>query len=223
MKNPQTTPLSQQIVSRLREGGPVRKSQNAIANLIAACDLLEKQNIEICVAVVGKICNGKPGGPATQSIRNNADYKSYVAARRTEQVILPTRRKDEVARPFRTGDVNIDAYLQTLEFELAKTKSELKSLRQAIPRLGQYDLNAAIERGHLVICGATPESLPAMAREAVKALLDQEVLSRVGLVLMKTGQIIAPELNDAVLLTKPQVDALRVVVEGGSQEDRRGE
>lgn len=216
MNTSEATPLSQQILQRLQASNLVPKSQKAVENLVEACDFLQKQNVEIGVAVVGKFCAGKVGGPATQSIRNNEDYRAYVIARRSEQALRPARRKEAAEGPFRTGDINIDAHLQTLEFELMKAKADLKNLRQALPRMGEYDLKAAIEQGHLVINAPAIESLSPLAKEALESLLDQAVLSKVGLTLVKTGQIIAPEFNDAVLLTKPHVDALRALIGRGN-------
>jgi hypothetical protein len=218
MQAHETVPPSQQIYQRLKEANLVPKSQRAVDNLVAACDFLEKQNVEIGVAVVGKFCAGKPGGPATQSIRNNEDYRGYVTARRAEQALLPSRNKDEQGTPFRTGDVNIDAHLQTLEFELMKTKGELRNLRQALPKLGEYDLKAALEQGHLVINLPAGAALSGVARSAIGALLSPAELSKVGLELVKTGQVIAPEFNDAVLLTKPQVDSLRALLGQPTQQ-----
>lgn len=217
MTKTEATPLSQQILQRLKASNPVPKSQKAVANLVAACDFLQKQNVEIGVAVVGKFCKGKVGGPATQSIRNNGDYRAYVMARRSEQALQPARRKDVAEGPFRTGDINIDAHLQTLEFELMKAKTDLKSLRQALPRMGEFDLKAAIEQGHLVITAPAMESLSSVAKEALQSLFNEVVLSKVGLTLVKTGQIIAPDFNDAVLLTKPHVDALRALIGPSAQ------
>jgi hypothetical protein len=191
------------------------KSQKAVNNLVAACAFLQQHGVDISVAAVGRYCEGKVGGPAVQSIRNNPDYRAYVMARRSEQAPLPARTKSEAGGPFRTGDINIDAHIQTLEFELMKAKGELRSLRQALPRLGEYDLKTALEQGLLVISPPTLEILSDQAKGAIKALLDKKVLSSVGLELVNTGQIIAPDQNDAVLLTKPQVDALRALV-GGS-------
>lgn len=212
MNTTEATPLSQQILQRLSASNLRTKSKKAVGNLVDACDFLQKHNVEICVSAVGKICAGKVGGPATQSIRNSDDYRAYVIARRSEQALQPARRKEAAAGPFRTGDINIDAHLQTLEFELMKAKADLKNLRQALPRMGEFDLKAAIEQGHLVINAPAIESLSSVAKEALESLLSEAVLSRVGLTLVKTGQIISPEFNDAVLLTKSHVDALRALI-----------
>lgn len=204
--------VSDQIVLRLKERGMAAKSERALENIFAACAFLERNGLEITVAAVGNFCRGRTGGPAAQSVRNNKDYHAYVLARRSEQSLRPAHGKSESRKPFRSGDLNIDAHIQTLEYELQKTKTELHSLRQALPRLGEYDLSSAIEEGVLVIAAPQLPSISDEARSAILTLLNPDSLGAAGLILAKTGQIIAPDQNGSVLLNKVQVDALSALV-----------
>jgi hypothetical protein len=210
--------LSDQVLKRYREKCVATKSLTALANVVEACDFLENQGLEITVAAVGGFCGGRPGGPKSQSIRNNPDLKSYVVARRSEQ----TRSSRESQHtPLRTGDLNVDSYIQMLESELRQLKGELRALRHAIPRLGEYDFEAAIHSGQLVISAPCQQQLPPEAVSGIKTLFDAEALAAVGLVLVPTGQIVAPELNDAIFLSKSQMDAFRAIVEEHSRSPRQ--
>jgi len=73
-------------------------------------------------------------------------------------------------------------------------------------------LNSAIEEGILVIAAPQSPSTSTEARSAIQTLLNPDSLGAAGLILAKTGQIVAPDQNGFVLLNKVQVDALSALV-----------
>lgn len=201
-----------EVEARLRQGGLVAKSEKALGNIIAACNFLATHELEITPTSVGSITSGKVGGPKIQSIRNNKDFRSYIAARRAEQG-QNASRSTLGKKLYRTGDNAIDAYIQSLESELLQAKNELRSLRSALPRLGPYDLTSALAQGVLTISVPSESTaIPICARQACAAMLNPNRLSAVGLELVETGQIISRDNMDAVLLSKREVDGLRMLV-----------
>lgn len=199
--------LSADLFERAFSEAKSDKGHRSLTNLRAACDFLDEKGIEITVRSAGDYCRGKPFGPLPQSIRNNRHLKAYLDARRAEQALLPPK-KSGAPDVVRSGNVNIDSYIQTLEFELARTRAQLRSLRQAIPTLGQFDLESATREGVLSLASGGGR-LPPEAEAAVRRLLDARALESCGLVLAETGHVIAPDQNGASLLTRKQVDALR--------------
>lgn len=202
--------ISTQVEQRIRSSGLVPKSEKAFNNVVAACDFLQAQEIEITPAAVGNITSEKQGGPKIQSIRNNPDFIAYIKARRADQG--GTKTRDSVRqRRIRTGDNAVDAYIQTLESELGQAKTEIRTLRQAIPSLGDFDLKGALAQGILTLAAPAPAGVPPQVKDAIRSLLDTERLASVGLELVKTGQIISHDHLQQVFLNKQQVDALRAL------------
>ena len=66
--------MAQEVEKRIRLKVLAPKSEKAFNNIIAACDFLAAQQVEITPATVGTVTAGKVGGPRVQSIRNNVDF-----------------------------------------------------------------------------------------------------------------------------------------------------
>ena len=208
--NEDNVSLSDQVAQRIRSAQRTTKSEKAFKNIVEACDFLVAQEIEITASAVGSITAGKHGGPKTQSIRNNADFRTYIKARRGEQGGLTTR--DSVRKQhIRTGDNAIDAYIQTIEAELRQAKAEVRDLRRAIPSLGNFDLKSALEQGILTVSAPVDTGVSRAVIDAINTMLNPARLASVGLELVTTGQIISHDHLQQVLLKKQQVDALRTL------------
>lgn len=199
--------LSLEVEERIRISDLAPKSEKALANVIEACNFLATQQIEINIAAVAQITDGKVGGPKAQSIRNNKNLTTYIKARRAEQG--GTRSRDNIKQaPVRTGNSAIDAYIQTLEAELHQVRTELRDLRKVMPQLGNYDIKKALEEGILTLVTPETPTLSTELAQAIKAVLNPERLQAVGLRLTPTGQVISDEHLQQTYLTKNEVTAL---------------
>lgn len=199
--------LVSQIKNRTLGSNPPPKSLRTFENTESACDFLEKQGIVISVAAVAKITRGKDDGPQEQSIRNNLNLRDYVKARRAAQGKATAGDVRPIKR-LRTGNNAIDAYIQTLEAQLTHVKAEIRNLKQALPKLGDYDLQRALDDGTLTLVAPEKESRPKALQEAIETLLDPAKLAAVGLEHVATGQIISREHMNQVLLSKKHTEAL---------------
>ncbi len=202
--------LSEQIRDRLRCSHSKRTaSLRCLDALAATCDFLEKTGIMITIAQVGALTVTRSvleGRLKTQSIRNNPGFAGYVKARAAEQKVVG---KTAPPSAIRSGDASVDAHIQALEGELAQVRGELKNLRAVIPSLGEYDLQAALEKRKLVLAGPSSPIPNADLVAALRKLLDPIHVRSVGLELVLTGQIAAPDLANAIFLSKKDVDAVR--------------
>jgi hypothetical protein len=85
----------------------------------------------------------------------------------------------------------------------------------------QYDLRLAIEKGTLALINDSTASINEVVRDTIDVLLNPENLRKVGLEIAPTGQIVAPEMNTAILLSKSQVSALRSFAKGEVSDQPR--
>jgi hypothetical protein len=102
----------------------------------------------------------------------------------------------------------VDAYIQALEAELVHVKAEVRNLKQALPKIGDFDLQKALNEGTLVLKAPEKVSGSLALLEAVETLLDPAKLTAVGLEHVATGQIISRDHLNQVLLSKKHTEAL---------------
>lgn len=83
--NMEAEPTAVDIFAELRrDAGP--KFGVALDRIKAACDNIKAANGAMTYSQVGKVAEHLYGGPKTQSILNNAKHKSYIDARRRENL-----------------------------------------------------------------------------------------------------------------------------------------
>jgi hypothetical protein len=185
----------------------------------AACDFFDSVTAEITPTRVGKFCEDRWGGPKMQSIRNAHDTLfKYLNARRAEQILKPTARK-ESARPV-IRDETVRAYVEIIETErdeAVKAKNRIIAGLRTIPGIPVDDF---IARGHKGLVepeennpasAADAATLSIAAKEAIARLFDAEALNKVGLELFR--QRLRNKMTKEILLDKKMVDALLPLVD----------
>jgi hypothetical protein len=187
------------------------RTLRATENIIQACNSLELLKRPITASAAGILTEKMEGGPTRGGLRNSKNFTAYVKARASEQRLT---HAEKLSGPVvaKTGNPQFDADMAALLAQNQMLAGRIKCYAKLLKSLGHYDIEAAINRGELVLSERTPNSEVSQdVRDAVAALTDPQNLQRNGLEMTVAYQIVSPRLN-GILLNKAQVESLRQLV-----------
>lgn len=185
-----------------------RRHRQSLDRVKEACDFLDKNKAPITPTSVGRYCESKWGGPKAQSIRNaNQTLFAYLKARMSSQTV-PARKKDGNYEPPISDEI-VRAYvtlIKTERDEALRAKNRIINGLRSIPGI---DIDTLISTGFKEPRGnsAAHQELPAVAKQAIKKILDPLIVERFGLELYRDR--LRHTVTKEVLLDKAEIESIR--------------
>lgn len=192
------------------------KFATALNRIRGACDALVTANATISYSQVGKIATQLYGGPKTQSILKNSKHKSYIDARRLEQLVNKPKAKPGIGAKYFVEYPSNDLDYKTRRYidDLRNRNSMLElAMRELKTHVLAASENCTLDMTQMITAGAQPDASMGIklnssnARQAalietLKELMDDlcnkvpEVESYMGKgIRLRTGEwLLAPDL-----------------------------
>ncbi|MFM0390993.1 hypothetical protein [Paraburkholderia phytofirmans] len=199
------------------------RQRASLKRIKQACDYLEQNGLKISPTTIERYCiDHQWEGPKAQSIRNSRDVlNKYVQLRQAgQQVFAPNPRHDY--KPA-IQDETLRAYVALLQQERDQAIAARNRIEAALRTIPGVPIDDFIRTGIVTTATAKPSSghrttpwTSTDLKSALLVLLDEAHLVKCGLQLYKDRvRAIGTKM---VLLEKPQVTAIRAVIEEAAEK-----